>query len=141
MKGGEAIALVIQRPGRSYITGERWHQRGDCFAHEITGKTKIVAGRERYGTVFAFAGPSTKQLPVLAETHTNKHLPNKDNVMSTAMKTMKTARREYMPSPEEIRNMTAKIRQSWSPEVRAARRRMARNYQLLLLSCNDRSAA
>lgn len=61
--------------------------------------------------------------------------------MSTAMKTMKTARREYIPSPEEISSMTAKIRQSWSPEVRAARRRMARNYQMLLLSCNDRSAA
>jgi len=55
--------------------------------------------------------------------------------------TMKTARREYMPSPEEISRMTAKIRKSWTPEVRAARRRMARSYQTILLSTNDRFAA
>jgi molybdopterin-biosynthesis enzyme MoeA-like protein len=58
--------------------------------------------------------------------------------MSTATK---TARREYTPSQEEISRMTAKIRQSWTPEVRAARRRMARNFQNIVLLNNDRTAA
>ena len=58
--------------------------------------------------------------------------------MSTATK---TARREYIPSQHEISRMTAKIRQSWTPEVRSARRRMARNFQTIVLLSNERIAA
>jgi hypothetical protein len=55
--------------------------------------------------------------------------------------TMKMPKEEYVPSPEEISRMTAKIRKGWTPQVRATRRRMARVYQQLLLSGNNRSAA
>ncbi len=57
--------------------------------------------------------------------------------MSTTMK----ARREYTPSSADISRMAAQIRKEWTPEVRAARRRMARVYQSQLLSSNNRFAA
>ena len=63
---------------------------------------------------------------------------NKDFAMSTATK---TRNREYIPTPEEISRMTAKIRKGWTPQIRMARRRQARVYQNMLLSNSDRFAA
>jgi hypothetical protein len=59
------------------------------------------------------------------------------------MKIMSTvkARPEYMPTPEEISRRAAQIRKSWTPAVRASRRRMARVYQQALLFGSNRSAA
>lgn len=57
--------------------------------------------------------------------------------MSTTLKTT----RRTVPSREEIRRAAAKIRQSWTPEMRATRRRIARfSQQALLFNCSREAA-
>lgn len=55
--------------------------------------------------------------------------------------TRKRRRRQTTPTPEQIREMTAQIRSTWTPEVRAARRRMAIVNQQRLFFLSKRSAA
>lgn len=46
----------------------------------------------------------------------------------------------HLRSPQEIREACREIRQSWSPEERARRRRLAETKQVgLLLTCTDLS--
>ncbi len=57
--------------------------------------------------------------------------------MSTTFKTT----RRTVPSREEIRRAAAKIRQGWTPEMRAARRRVAQfSQQALLFNCSRDAA-
>lgn len=55
--------------------------------------------------------------------------------------TRKRRRRETMPTPEQIREATAKIRSGWTPEIRKARRQMAIVNQQRLSFLSQRSAA
>lgn len=57
--------------------------------------------------------------------------------MSTTFKTT----RRTVPSREEIRRAAAKIRQGWTPEMRATRRRIAQfSQQALLFNCSREAA-
>jgi hypothetical protein len=88
-----------------------------------------------HGLCFFAAAGNKRPRPPLRTTSILDHL-QEDGVMST----LKASHRQYMPTPAEINRRAAEVRKSWTPEVRASRRRLARAYQALL-SSSSRSAA